>query len=112
MTRVFKKHERYWAGIAIFGDYRPWGVHKENGGTRADYPTHSGKILDLKSGRADAATHFAGMIDPELQDGVVIVTVPGHDPAKPGAGLRKVAAELVKPGNRRVNGSECLVRST
>jgi adenine/guanine phosphoribosyltransferase-like PRPP-binding protein len=108
---ILKGHDRFWGGkVAVYGDYRPWGVHKENGGTREDYPEHSKRILDLKDGKDAAVTHFKGMIEPELGDGVVVVTVPSHDPAKTGGGMKKLAAALAESGNR-VDGSGCLART-
>jgi predicted amidophosphoribosyltransferase len=110
VTAVFKQHARYWADIAVYGDYLPWGVHRQNGGDMSNYPTHSGKILDLKDDKNNADAYFAGLIEPELRDGIVIATVPSHDPAKVGGGLKKLAAALAKNGNR-VDGSAVLVRT-
>ncbi len=110
MTGVFKGHEGYWRNIAVYGDYKPWGAHKEDGGDGSNYPAHSGRILDLKEAKASAVRHFKEMIEQELQDGVVIVTVPSHDPAKPSRGLMKLAAELAQTG-KRIDGSSSLVRT-
>jgi predicted amidophosphoribosyltransferase len=111
MPAVLKQHERYyWRNVAVYGDYKPWSVHKEEGGVRSDYPEHSGRILDLKEGKPEAVTHFAAVIEPELADGIMIVTVPSHDPAKPSVGLKMLAAALAKGGNR-IDGFECLVRT-
>jgi hypothetical protein len=51
---ILKKHDRYWAGIAVYGDYMPWSAHKEMGGDGSNYPAHSGRILDLKDGKDGA----------------------------------------------------------
>lgn len=110
MSRIFKTHSRYWSEIAVYGDYLPWNVHKSNGGDRSNYPEHSGRILDLKGGSAIAVDHFRGQIEPELIDKIAVVTVPSHDPAKPGIGLSQLAAALTKNGNR-VDASSCLVRT-
>jgi predicted amidophosphoribosyltransferase len=110
MAPVLKGHERYWGKVAIYGDYKPWSIHKESGGDGSNYPAHSGRILDLKEGKVAAVSHFAEIIEPELADGVVIVTIPSHDPAKPGSGLQKLAGKLAKSGSR-VDGSACLVRT-
>jgi hypothetical protein len=72
--------------------------------------TAIGMIFLYKEGKSNAVAHFAAKIDPELADGIVIVTVPSHDPSKPGAGLKKLAAAPAKSGNR-VDGSDCLVRT-
>jgi len=110
LTRVFKGPQRYWRNIAVYGDYKPWTAHKEDGGDGSNYPPHSGRILDLKKAKASAVAHFKDMIEPELQDGVVIVTVPSHDPAEPARGLIKLAGELAQTG-KRLDGSSCLVRT-
>jgi predicted amidophosphoribosyltransferase len=107
---VFKNHERYWGDIAVYGDYLPWNVHKAAGGNRSNYPSHSGKILDLKDGKANSAAPFKELVEPELQDGIAIVTVPSHDPAKPGLALKTLAAALAQNGNR-IDASDCLVRT-
>jgi pyrimidine operon attenuation protein/uracil phosphoribosyltransferase len=112
MPAVLKQHDRYWGQIAIYGDYKAYKVHKAQGGLSSDYPAHSKRILDLKDGRAGAVTHFKDIIEPELEDNIVIVTVPSHDPAKTGGGLKKLAAGLAKKGGRVVDGSSCLVRTT
>jgi hypothetical protein len=110
LAPVFKKHDRFWGEIAVFGDYLPWTVHRANGGDRSDYPQNSGRILDLKDGSAKAAVHFGTVVGGELADNVVVATVPGHDPAKQSVGLRHLASELAKGGNR-VDGWDCLVRT-
>jgi predicted amidophosphoribosyltransferase len=109
---AIKDHDRYWGGnwLAVFGDYMPWGVHTQNGGTKETYPPHSGRVLDLKDGKAEAVTYMAGLIRPKLRDGVTIVVVPGHDPAHVSKGLIALAAELGKGGNR-VDASDALVRT-
>lgn len=111
MSRTLKKHDRYWNGIAIYGDYLPWNVHKANGGDRTNWDLHSKRTLDLKDGKADGINYFVEMIEPELCDGIMIVAVPSHDPAKTSSGVRKLAARLAQKGNR-VDGSQCLERTT
>lgn len=107
---ILKKHERYWGQVAIYGDYKPYNAHLAQGGDYMNYPAHSGRILDLKDDKAGAPRHFADMIEPELSDDIVIVTIPSHDPAKAPGGLQKLAALLAEKGNR-VDGSGCLVRT-
>jgi hypothetical protein len=111
VSRILKNHGQYWGNwLAIYGQYLPWGVHKQNGGTKENYPAHSGRILDLKDGDAAAVATFKAQIEPELPDGIAIAVVPGHDPAKPGKGLKALAAELAK-SNRRIDASGVLVRT-
>lgn len=110
LSPVFKKHERYWNDIAVYGDYLPLGVHRQNGGDKSNYPAHSGKILDLKDDKNNAEAHFKELIEPELQDGIVIVTVPSHDPAKVGGGLKKLVEALSK-NRKHINGAAVLERT-
>jgi predicted amidophosphoribosyltransferase len=107
---ILKKQDRYWGRVAIYGDYKPYAAHLAQGGDYSNFPAHSGRILDLKDDKAGAPEHFAEMIEPELSDDIVIVTIPSHDPAKPPGGLQKLAARLAEKGNR-VDGSRCLVRT-
>lgn len=108
---ILKNHANYWGGwLAYFGHYLPWGVHRQNGGTRADYPPYSGQILDLKDAKASAIAAFKAQIEPELPNGIAIAVVPGHDPAKPGKGLAALAAELASSGGR-IDASSVLVRA-
>jgi hypothetical protein len=111
VARLLKNHVDYWGGwLASFGHYKPWGVHRQGGGDRDNYPAHSGQILDLKEGNATAVATFKAQIEPELPDGVAIAVVPGHDPAKPGKGLPALAAGLASSG-RRIDASSVLVRT-
>jgi predicted amidophosphoribosyltransferase len=110
LAPVFKKHDRNWGEIAIFGDYLAWGLHKAQGGDRSDFPEYSGRILDLKDGSPKAATRFGEMVAKDLADGVVVATVPGHDPAKQSVGLRQLAGAIAKDG-KRVDCWDCLVRT-
>lgn len=108
MGQALKDGIRQWNNIAVFGDYLPWVVHKNNGGEKANYPIHSGKILDLKDGHESAVTHFADMIAPQLEPDCVIVTVPSHDPSRTKTGLTSLATKLAKDG--RQDGAGILVR--
>jgi predicted amidophosphoribosyltransferase len=105
-----KKHDRFWEKVAIYGDYKPYSAHKDGGGGHASWPEHSKKILDLKDDKAGAVDYFASIVEPELSDGIVIVTIPSHDPASPPGALQKLADRLAQNGNR-VDGSGCLVRT-
>lgn len=111
MARLLKNHTEYWGGwLASFGHYKPWNVHRQGGGDRANYPAHSGQILDLKDGNATAVATFKAQIEPELPDGIAIAVVPGHDPAKPGKGLPALAAALASAGGR-IDASSVVVRT-
>jgi predicted amidophosphoribosyltransferase len=108
---ILRNHANYWDGwLAYFGDYKPWGAHRQAGGNRDDYPAHSGQILDLKEGKATAIATFKAQIEPKLPNGIAIAIVPGHDPKKSGSGLLALAAQLASSGGR-IDASSVLVRT-
>lgn len=106
MSNVFKTL----GDISKLGDYKPWGVHKSEGGDGSNYPAHSGFILDLKDGKPNGIKFFADILKPELCDGIAIAVVPSHDPEKSGGGLSMLAASLCAEGNR-VDASGALRRT-
>jgi Phosphoribosyl transferase domain len=108
---ILKNHTNYWGGwLASFGTYKPWGVHRQGGGTWDDFPDHGKNILNFKKGETAPIDVFQAQIEPELPDNIAIVTVPGHDPAKQGKGLSTLAARLASKGNR-IDASSVLVRT-
>jgi len=106
---ILKGHKDYKGGIAIFGAYVPWTVHKAKGGDSTNYDAHSARILDLKDDKRAAITHFRDMIAPKIRPGVAIAIVPSHDPAKTGGGLSQLAAALASKAGC-IDASGCLVR--
>ena len=96
--------------IVAYGSYKPWSWHKAEGGDSSNYPEFSGRILDLKEGKAHAVKYFWERVEPELGDGFAITIVPSHDPATPGVGLRMLAAQFAQNGDR-IDASDCLVRT-
>jgi hypothetical protein len=111
VPRILKNHANYWGDwLAYFGHYKPYGVHKQGGGTWDDFPEHSRNILNFKNGKTEPIAGFVALIEPELPDGIAIAIVPSHDPASPGTGLRTVVAALAASGGR-VDASSVLVRT-
>jgi predicted amidophosphoribosyltransferase len=98
-------------GVASAGEYKPWFWHKQAGGDRSNYPSHSGKILDLKDGSDHAIAHFLKELDGLISPGVAIAVVPSHDPAKTNSGIRRLAQALAGSKGRK-DASHCLVRHT
>lgn len=98
------------AMIVAYGSYKPWSWHKMEGGDGSNYPEFSGRILDLKEGKAHAVEYFRERVEPDLGNGFAIAVVPSHDPASPGLGLRALAAALAQNGGR-IDASGCLVRT-
>jgi predicted amidophosphoribosyltransferase len=97
--------------IYSYGSYKPYWIHKEEGGDSSTYPEHSGKVLDVKDGYPRGINHFAALLEKDLGDDFAIAVVPSHDPEKRDSGLKSLAAELAKVGRRRTDASECLVRT-
>lgn len=97
--------------VVSLGDYKPWGVHKAEGGDGSNYPAHSGYVLDVKDNKEAGIRYFSEMLDAMLHSGILIVTVPSHDPAKTGGGLASIIARLSASG-KRTNGSGVLIRTT
>ncbi|MGR4890655.1 ComF family protein [Sphingopyxis sp. LARHCG72] len=97
--------------IALFGNYRPWWYHKEQGGDGSNYPLHSSRILDLKDGNARGIDYFCDYIAPRMKRYPLVAAVPSHDPEKTSSGIRVLAAKLEAAGECK-NVSGLLVRHT
>ncbi|WP_162875572.1 phosphoribosyltransferase [Sphingomonas crusticola] len=80
--------------IATLGAFKPWGLHKDEGGDGASYPEHSGRILDVKSGQEAGLHYFIDFMAPRIRTPGVIAIVPSSDPTKTGPGIRKLAKRL------------------
>ena len=97
--------------ILILGPYRPWSYHKGNGGDGGNYPSHSGKILDIKQAKASGIQYFHNYLSPRLENYPIVIGVPSHDPEKLSSGIVQLAEKLQSnPGS--INASKCLVRHT
>ena len=98
--------------ITSLGEYRPWGWHKECGGNGSDYPTHSGRILDLKGKKAVGLNYFFDYMADKVKKPTAIAVVPSHDAEKgPNSGVHSLANRLAS-GLGLSNGGACLVRHT
>ncbi|MEX4008466.1 ComF family protein [Neoaquamicrobium sediminum] len=107
MSHVFRSKDE---DVVSLGDYKPYSVHKSEGGDYTNYPIHSGRILDLKENKPHAVKHFSDLLDPELHDGIAIAVVPSHDPEAIGGGLASIASQLATKGNR-IDASSALRRT-
>ncbi|RJT22093.1 hypothetical protein D3227_39585 [Mesorhizobium waimense] len=97
--------------IVSLGSYKPWNVHRAEGGDRSSYPAHSGYVLDIKDNAAIGVKHFAKILGPELKDNIAMAVVPSHDPKKTDGGLHALVRKLTESGNR-LDASGSLVRVT
>ena len=92
-----------------FGEYHPWGQHKAMGGDGSNYPTFSGKILDLKDKKNGGIIYFFNIVEPLIRKDVALVTVPSHDPQKTINGIRELAQRICID-DPRIDATEVLVR--
>lgn len=106
MSYVFRTRKE---DVVSLGDYKPYNIHRAEGGDFTNYPAHSGRILDVKDNKIAGIRFFADMLNPELHDGISIAVVPSHDPTKTGGGLHALAG-LLTTGSR-IDASAALVRS-
>ncbi|MCC8966718.1 hypothetical protein H8A95_31435 [Bradyrhizobium sp. Pear76] len=95
--------------ISAFGEYMPWGRHKAMGGDGSNYPTYSGKILDLKDKKDRGIVYFFNLIEPIIRKDVALVTVPSHDPQKAINGIRELAQRICID-DPRIDATEVLIR--
>lgn len=95
--------------IVLLGAYRPWNHHTSGGGSSADYPKHSGRILDLKQGLAVGIDHFFDFMAPRIKSAQAIAVVPSHDPGKLTSGIRALGMKLSKELGL-IDATACLVR--
>lgn len=80
------------------------------GGDGSNYPSHSGRILDVKDKLASAIATFAGQIDPMLAADIAVCYAPSHKPLNTDTGIRRVA-QAVAGSQNRIDATECLVRT-
>jgi hypothetical protein len=95
--------------ISAFGKYLPWGLHKAQGGDSSTYPTHSGRILDLKDRKERGIRFFFDLVEPLVRPDVAVVIVPSHDPSKTVSGIRELAQRICID-DPRIDATEVLVR--
>lgn len=110
-TSIFR-HPEGGDPIFVLGEYRPWGYHKDCGGTGSDYPEHSGRILDVKFMRPRGFPYFdkglLALVARFKVDGLAYV--PSSDPAKARTGIRLVLERVA--GQATIDGGfGVLVRS-
>ncbi|WP_173087643.1 phosphoribosyltransferase [Devosia sp. 1635] len=92
----FDHHADRDALIFYLGDYLPWSWHKAGGGDGSNYPSYSGRILDLKESKAASLKRFEELLLGEIKREYIGVTaVPSHDPEKGiNTGVRLLAKQV------------------
>lgn len=93
-------------GVKV-GDYKPY--RNLDGGVNPDFDDFSSQILALKRGEQSAIEYFQKKIEPVINTGITIVTIPSSDPDKKDSGTIKLAKKLCE--NDRVDGTEVLIRT-
>lgn len=87
-------------------NYEPF---KKNGMTNPNFNTASKILLNVKEDQAPSVDFYFKHLESLLEQGIVVVTVPGHDPASTVSGIKTISKKLSK--NNRIDGSSCLVRT-
>jgi predicted amidophosphoribosyltransferase len=98
--------------ITCIGAYRPWSHHTQLGGDGASYPTHSGRILDLKESKPGGIKYFADYLAPKLNVSEAIAVVPSHNANKGPGGLHALVSKLLETKCDIADASQTLVRHT
>lgn len=97
--------------IKVLGRYRPYRFHCDSGGDSRDYPSHSGRILDLKDRQQSGIRHFFDYLKDQVEVSEAIAVVPSHDAAKTVSGVHDLASLLAEE-NDLVDAGPCLLRHT
>jgi hypothetical protein len=95
--------------ISAFGEYHPYRQHVAMGGDWTNYPTYSGRLLDLKEKKNGGILYFFNIVEPIIRKHVTLVTVPSHDPQKEINGIRELAQRICID-DPRIDATEVLVR--
>ena len=103
------KEETLEGDIMFLGEYMPWKIYKEQGGT---YPEHSQRVWDVKDKAAKGLNYFYDYLSKKLKRPTAIAVVPSHDSATgPTTGVHVLANRLAD-ALELSNGGPCLVRHT
>jgi phosphoribosylpyrophosphate synthetase len=97
--------------IKVLGRYRPYRYHCDCGGDSRDYPSHSGRILDLKERKAHGVRHFFNYLRERVDGYDAIAVVPSHDAEKTVSGVHDLGTMLADNCDL-VDAGACLVRHT
>jgi hypothetical protein len=84
--------------------------HPKRRGFNPRHDDYSRTILDLKNRFPSAINYFFNLLDPILDYGFSIVTIPSSDPLTTHPGIRQLGMRLA--ANRRIDATTCLVRHT
>ena len=82
--------------IITLGTYLPWGYHKQRGGDGGNYPTYSGRLLDLKESRERGIAYFLAILKENIRTNseLAIAIVPSHDALKLRSGVHQLGTRF------------------
>ncbi len=95
--------------IVVYSNYHKYWLDKERKIRNPLFDVFSGKILDLKEGKASAIRYFYNLLDAEIRKGVTICVVPSSDSSKSITGIGMLAEMLAR--NERVDKAYFLRRN-
>lgn len=99
---VFVNEELNGTGdIVVYSNYHKYWLDKERKIKNPLFDVFSGKILDLKEGKAAAIQYFYNLINMEICQGVTICVVPSSNSEKVITGISRLGEMLASNG--RIN---------
>lgn len=84
--------------IVVYSNYHKYWLDKERKIKNPLFDVFSGKILDLKEGKASAIRYFYNLIDAEICKGITVCAVPSSDSSKVVTGIGMLAEMLAQNG--------------
>lgn len=84
--------------IVVYSNYHKYWLDKERKIKNPLFDVFSGKILDLKEGKASAIRYFYYLIDAEICKGITVCAVPSSDSSKVVTGIGMLAEMLAQNG--------------
>lgn len=84
------------AVIYALGKYRPYWYHRQNGGDGQSFPTHSGRLLDLKEARESGLSFCLKVLTDEIKATIplALAAVPSSDAAKLRSGVQQLVTRF------------------
>jgi len=99
--------------IITLGNYLPWWYHKQRGGDGGNYPTFSGRLLDLKESRERGIAYFLTILQDNIRTNsqLAVAVVPSHDALKLRSGVHQLATRF-SAGFGALDTGDLLLRTT
>lgn len=87
--------------IVVYSNYHKYWLDKERRIKNPLFDVFSGKILDLKEGKAQAIKYFYNLLTQEICEDVTICVVPSSNKDNKYSGMAKLGEMLAADGNRK-----------